>query len=203
MHILSNLRNHQKKLSSFCSGINLIYFKRVSIEEALFFYLSRARLFSKIFNKSNAIWVFVHFYAGIKIFEADFAQGIYIFDLCGGLGLSAICLSIAALYTGLLLKGAAQNRFFSVLYHKIFHLSSNETYSGLPHKGCRLGARACPLPPVKLLCKPIGTQVLGKYRDEEGSNNWEKKSYKRVPVGAPGIRWSYMVMRFRDLLRGR
>ena len=47
-------------------------------------------LFSKIFNKSNAIWVFVHFYAGIKIFEADFAQGIYIYILCGGLGLSAI-----------------------------------------------------------------------------------------------------------------
>lgn len=55
--------------------------------------------------------------------------------LCGGLGLSAICLGIAAMYTGLLLKVAAKNRFFSVLYHKIFHLSSDETYSGLPHKG--------------------------------------------------------------------
>ena len=54
--------------------------------------------------------------------------------LCGGLGLSATCLGIAALYTGLLLKVAVKNRFFSVLYHKIFHLSSDETYSGLPHK---------------------------------------------------------------------
>ena len=81
------------------------------------------------------MWVFVHFYAGIKIFEADFAQGIYIYILCGGLGLSAICLGIAALYIGLLLKVAAKNRFFSLLYHKIFYLSSDETYSGLPHIG--------------------------------------------------------------------
>ena len=79
------------------------------------------------------MWVFVHFYANIKIFEADFAQGIYIYILCGGLGLSAIYLGIAALYIGLLLKVAAKNRFFSLLYHKIFHLSSDETYSGLPH----------------------------------------------------------------------
>ena len=86
MHILSILRNHLKKLSSFCLGINLIIVLKFSRLEKTFFYLSRTRLFSKIFNTYNALRVFVHFYAGIKIFEADFAWGIYIICLCGGLG---------------------------------------------------------------------------------------------------------------------